>query len=108
MELELTQQALVWVVVIAASVLRSFTGFGFALAGVPFLAFFLPPAQVVVLIASLSVALGVQTFPQYASKLQVKPEWPLLLAAVVGTAVAAVVGLAAVVEVVIRIQQLIM
>ena len=36
---------LTWAVTAGAAVLRSFTGFGFALAAVPVYAFFLPPAR---------------------------------------------------------------
>ena len=38
------------------------------LAAMPGFALFLPPAQAVVLSASLALALGVQTFPQYRGK----------------------------------------
>ena len=76
-------------VVIAAAVLRSFTGFGFALAAVPGFALFLAPAQAVVLSAALSLALGVQTFPQYRGKTPLRPMIPLFVAAVVGTLVGA-------------------
>jgi uncharacterized membrane protein YfcA len=78
-----------WAVVIAAAVLRSFTGFGFALAAVPGFALFLSPAQAVVLSASLSLALGVQTFPQYRGKTPLGPMIPMFLAAIVGTLVGA-------------------
>jgi uncharacterized membrane protein YfcA len=85
LNLELPELALIWTITVAASVLRSFTGFGFALAAVPGFALFLPPEQAVVLSASLSVALGVQTFPQYAGKVSPREQWPLVLMAVVGT-----------------------
>lgn len=75
--------------VIAAAVLRSFTGFGFALAAVPGFALFLTPAQAVVLSAALSLALGVQTFPQYRGKAPLRPMVPLFLSAIVGTLVGA-------------------
>ena len=44
--------------VFAASVLRGFTGFGFGLAAVPLLSLALPPAQVVPLVVTLQVAIG--------------------------------------------------
>jgi hypothetical protein len=44
--------------VMAASVLRGFTGFGFGLAAVPLLSLALPPAQVVPLVVSLQVLVG--------------------------------------------------
>ncbi len=89
MNLELPELALIWAITVVASVLRSFTGFGFALAAVPGFALFLPPAQAVVLSASLSVALGVQTFPQYAGKVSPHAQWPLIVMAVVGTVIGA-------------------
>jgi uncharacterized membrane protein YfcA len=45
--------------VLAASVLRGFTGFGFGLAAVPLLSLALPPAQVVPLVVTLQVIIGV-------------------------------------------------
>jgi uncharacterized membrane protein YfcA len=58
MPLDPSQILLLWAGVIFASVLRAFTGFGFALAVVPVFAMFLAPAEVVVLAASLSLVLG--------------------------------------------------
>jgi uncharacterized membrane protein YfcA len=85
LNLEISELALVWAITVAASLLRSVTGFGFALAAVPSFALFLPPEQAVVLSASLSVALGLQTLPQYAGKVSPADHWPLVLTAVVGT-----------------------
>lgn len=45
--------------VLAASVLRGFTGFGFGLAAVPLLSLALPPAEVVPLVVTLQVIIGV-------------------------------------------------
>jgi uncharacterized protein len=45
--------------VLAASVLRGFTGFGFGLAAVPLLSLALPPTQVVPLVVTLQVIVGV-------------------------------------------------
>jgi uncharacterized membrane protein YfcA len=45
--------------VLAASLLRGFTGFGFGLAAVPLLSVALPPAQVVPLVVTLQVIVGV-------------------------------------------------
>ncbi len=89
MNLELPELVLIWAITVIASILRSFTGFGFALAAVPSFALFLPPEQAVVLSASLSVALGVQTFPQYAGRVSPRAQWPLVLMAVIGTVVGA-------------------
>lgn len=44
--------------VLAASVLRGFTGFGFGLAAVPLLSLALPPAEVVPLVVTLQVVIG--------------------------------------------------
>jgi uncharacterized membrane protein YfcA len=44
--------------VLAASLLRGFTGFGFGLAAVPLLSLALPPAQVVPLVVTLQVIVG--------------------------------------------------
>lgn len=75
--------------VVVATLLRSFTGFGFGLAAVPGFALFLSPTQAVVLTACLSLALGVQTFPQYRGKTPLRPLLPMFLFAVVGTLVGA-------------------
>ena len=45
--------------ILAASVLRGFTGFGFGLAAVPLLSLALPPAQVVPLVVTLQVVIGI-------------------------------------------------
>ena len=70
---------------VLAALLRSYTGVGFALAAVPVLSLFLAPGEVVVLIASLTVAanlIGIETFRRDYPPLQVGP---LLLTSVVGT-----------------------
>ena len=81
---------LIWGITVAAAVLRSFTGFGFALAAVPGYVLFMSPAEAVVLSASLAVALGLQTLPQYAHQAQVRIQWRVYAAAPVGTAVGVV------------------
>ncbi len=78
-----------WLVVVVATVLRSFTGFGFAMAAVPGFALFLPPTEAVVLSASLSLLLGIQTFPQYRAELQLQSRWPMFVLAIVGTLIGA-------------------
>jgi uncharacterized membrane protein YfcA len=55
----------IWAVVIFASILRSFTGFGFALTAVPVFSLFLSPTDSVVLSAALTLSsnlLGVRTY----------------------------------------------
>jgi uncharacterized membrane protein YfcA len=76
-------------VVIVATVLRSFTGFGFGLAAVPGLALFLPPTGAVVLTAALSLALGVQTWPRVRGIIPVRPLLPMFLFSIVGTVLGA-------------------
>jgi hypothetical protein len=50
--------------VLLASLLRGFTGFGFGLAAVPLLALALPPAEVVPLVVTLQVIVGVSGLRQ--------------------------------------------
>nr|VFJ57337.1 MAG: hypothetical protein BECKFW1821A_GA0114235_10705 [Candidatus Kentron sp. FW] len=74
-----------WIAIIAASILRSFTGFGFALAAVPVFSVFLTPVQSVILCMSLAFGSGVQTWPQHRGKIRLKPLRPLFVMAMVGT-----------------------
>ena len=90
LSVSLPELCLIWAVTAGAAVLRSFTGFGFALAAVPVYAFFLPPAQAVVLSASLALAIGVHTFPQYARHADLAQRWPVFLMTVPGTLLGAV------------------
>lgn len=83
--IELPQLATIWVAILFASLLRSFTGFGFALAAVPIFSIFLSPVQSVVLCASLSLFIGIITLPNYHDKKQFPLLWPLLLMSLVGT-----------------------
>ncbi|MEP5763523.1 MAG: sulfite exporter TauE/SafE family protein [Halieaceae bacterium] len=80
---------LIWAVTMGAAVLRSFTGFGFALTAVPVYAFFLTPGQAVVLSASLALGIGIQTLPQYAGKAGFRQHWPVFALAAVGTVIGA-------------------
>ncbi len=75
---------LLWCATAGAAVLRSFTGFGFALAAVPVYALLLSPAQAVVLSASLALGLGIQTLPQYRHSLD-RAQWLVFAAALPGT-----------------------
>ena len=56
MNLSLDLMLTIWAGVAVASVLRAFTGFGFALAAVPIFIWVLPPSLAVVLSASLVFA----------------------------------------------------
>nr|VFJ57317.1 MAG: hypothetical protein BECKDK2373B_GA0170837_106511 [Candidatus Kentron sp. DK] len=82
---EFHQLLLVWGVIIAASVLRSFTGFGFALAATPVFSLFLTPVQSVLLSISLVFATGVHTWPQLRGQIPLRPLLPLFSLTVIGT-----------------------
>nr|VFK53950.1 MAG: hypothetical protein BECKTUN1418F_GA0071002_10347 [Candidatus Kentron sp. TUN]VFK55945.1 MAG: hypothetical protein BECKTUN1418E_GA0071001_10356 [Candidatus Kentron sp. TUN] len=77
--------SLFWGVVIAATILRAFTGFGFGLVAVPAFALFLTPAQSVILSTSLSLTVGIQSWPQYRGKIPLQPLLPMFLFAIAGT-----------------------
>lgn len=83
---EMSQILLICAGVVFASVLRAFTGFGFALAVVPLFAAFLPPAEVVVLAASLSFILGLVSVRIWWGVFAVREILPLILLASTGTA----------------------
>jgi uncharacterized membrane protein YfcA len=83
------QLGLLWLVTIGAAVLRSFTGFGFALAAVPVYALFMSPSHAVVLSASLILALSLRGLPQYWGKTPIKPLVPMVAMSVVGTVIGA-------------------
>lgn len=89
MTFEMPQILLIWAGVVLASVLRSFTGFGFALAVVPVFAVFLAPAEVVVLAASLSLVLGFVSVRIWWGVFSLREILPLILLAWVGTALGA-------------------
>jgi uncharacterized membrane protein YfcA len=81
----------IWAVVIFASILRSFTGFGFALTAVPVFSLFLSPTDSVVLSAALTLSsnlLGVRT---YWGIVPIKPLIPLISMAALGTAIGTLV-----------------
>jgi uncharacterized membrane protein YfcA len=86
---DMSQSLLIWVGVVFASVLRSFTGFGFALAVVPVFAVFLPPAEVVLLAASLSLVLGLVSVRIWWGVFSIREVLPLILLAWLGTALGA-------------------
>ncbi len=87
--IDIQQLPLLWAVGFAATLLRSFTGFGFALAAVPGFALLYSPIEAVALSACLSLALGAQTFKQYRRDLNLSSQWPMFAAAVVGTLIGA-------------------
>jgi hypothetical protein len=71
--------------ILAAALLRGFTGFGFALAAVPLLGFIMPPTQAVPVAVGLQFLAGVMDFP-LARK---EGHWPslrwLILGAMIGS-----------------------
>ena len=82
---------LVWAAIIVAAVLRSFTGFGFALVAVPVLALFMPPAQVVVLSSALALTIGLLSLRSFYRLINWAQMLPLLLMSGLGTAVGALI-----------------
>ena len=81
------QLVFVLLAVLAAAVLRAFTGFGFGLAAVPVFALFMPPTQAVVLSSSLTFAISLFSLRTYWGEYPVKSLLPMLAMALVGTAV---------------------
>ena len=86
---DMQQILLIWAGVVFASVLRAFTGFGFALAVVPVLAVFLAPAEVVVLAASLALVLGFISARVWWGVFSFREVLPLILPALLGTVLGA-------------------
>jgi uncharacterized membrane protein YfcA len=81
------QLVFVLLAVLAAAVLRAFTGFGFGLAAVPVFALFMPPTQAVVLSSSLTFAISLFSLRTYWGEYPVKSLLPMLAMALVGTAI---------------------
>ena len=80
---------LIWAVVVFASVMRSFTGFGFALCAVPVFSLFLPPTQAVVVSASLTLSISLLSLRTYWGVVPLRPMLPLVAMALLGTATGA-------------------
>ena len=79
------EASIIWIVVILAAVLRSFTGFGFALAAVPAFSLFLSPIQAVVLVSLLTLAINLFYARNYLTNVPLNPLVPLVVAAIIGT-----------------------
>jgi uncharacterized membrane protein YfcA len=79
----------IWAVVVFASVMRSFTGFGFALCAVPVFSLFLLPTQSVVLSASLTLSISLLSLRTYWGVVPLRPMLPLVAMALLGTAAGA-------------------
>ena len=83
--LDPVQVLLVWVVIIAAAVLRAFTGFGFGIAAVPAFSLFMAPTDAVVLSVSLALAISLLTLRTYWGQYPLRPLLPMLGVALLGT-----------------------
>lgn len=81
----LLEASIIWLVVILAAILRSFTGFGFALAAVPAFSLFLPPTQAVVLVSLLTLAVNLIYARNYLTNIPLNPLVPLVITAIIGT-----------------------
>ena len=82
---EVAALLLMWGVIIAAAILRAFTGFGFALAAVPVFSLFMPPTQAVVLTASLALAISLLSIRTYWGKYPLGAMAPMFFMSLVGT-----------------------
>jgi uncharacterized membrane protein YfcA len=88
-DIGLLKMLAIWTALIFASLLRAFTGFGFALAAMPVLALFVAPSEAVVVTAALTLGtnlLGIKGFWKDAPK---RPLLPILLMSAVGTVLGA-------------------
>ncbi len=81
--------AQVFAVVAIASLLRSFTGFGFALAAVPGFSLIFAPTDAVVLSALLALTISLLSLPTYWHDAVIKPMLPMLGTALLLTLIGA-------------------
>ncbi len=88
MDLSLTTWVLASLCIFAAAFIRGFTGFGLAVVGVPLLALFFAPAEIVPSIMILAIIAGLQLIP----KIWRKVDWRLLLPTLVGAAIGTPLG----------------
>lgn len=75
----------VWLAVLLASVVRSVTGFGFALVAIPVFSLFLSPAESVVLCAALTLLSNISSLPTYRWDIPYAVLSPLIVWALLGT-----------------------
>ena len=87
----LVQLVLIWLIVVFSAILRSFTGFGFALAAVPAFSMLMPPVEAVVLSMMLTFAVSVSSVRTYWGRSPLKPMLPMIVASLLGTLVGAFV-----------------
>ncbi len=80
---------MLWVVILFASVVRAFTGFGFALCAVPGFSFLLSPTDSAVLAVMLTLGISVLTIQNYRGNRTFNSIVPMLVMALVGTIIGA-------------------
>lgn len=85
-DLSVTQLWLVAAAVMFAALMRSFSGFGFALMAVPVFSLFLAPGDAVVLSAILTLAISALTYKAWWGKFPVAVAKPMIGGSVFGTA----------------------
>ena len=74
-----------WAIILLASVLRAFTGFGFALCAVPGFSLFLPATDSAVLSVMLTLGISILTIRNYVREYPPKSMSLILLMALLGT-----------------------
>ena len=74
-----------WTIILLASVLRAFTGFGFALCAVPGFSLFLPATDSAVLSVMLTLGISILTIRNYVREYPPKSMSLILLMALLGT-----------------------
>ena len=84
-ELSLTLLGTISATVFCSAILRTFSGFGFALAAVPIFSLYLSPVNSVVLSALLVLAISLLRVKTFCNKTPLRPLLPLLLMMLLGT-----------------------
>lgn len=85
------QLAMIWLIVIFASIMRAFTGFGFALVAVPGLSLLMAPTQAVVLCVMLVLAVSLATLKTFWGQAPLKPMLPMIVLSLCGTVIGSAV-----------------
>ncbi|MDB4476317.1 sulfite exporter TauE/SafE family protein [bacterium] len=88
-EIGLYQMLAIWAALLLASLLRAFTGFGFALAAMPVLGLFVAPTEAVVITAGLTLGTSLLSVHRFWPDAPKRPLLPILLFSIAGTAVGA-------------------
>ena len=73
--------------ILFASLMRAFSGFGFALTAVPVFSLFLAPGDAVVLAAALTLSVSLMTYRAWWGKFDVTIYWPMVAGSIIGTGV---------------------